>query len=133
MTELHASIRNLPMIRAAACMFALLAAPAFAAPPPDFGQLDAHQPPVQLLDTCQPPVLMLVTAVGTPLDWSPKDLSGTAAKLAQYSYDGAIDLKEWTLRMSGMPECRKMELLLRYDEPDVDSGYFVTQCVEIAP
>ena len=34
MTELHASIRNLPMIRAAACMFALLAAPAFAAPPP---------------------------------------------------------------------------------------------------
>ena len=33
MTELHASIRNLPMIRAAACMFALLAAPAFAAPP----------------------------------------------------------------------------------------------------
>ena len=84
-------------------------------------------------DACQSPVLLLVTAVGTPLDWSPKDLSGTAAKLAQYSYDGAIDLKEWTLRMSGMPECRKMELLLRYDEPDVDSGYFVTQCVEIAP
>ena len=123
MTELHASIRNLPMIRAAACMFALLAAPAFAAPPVALGQPDA----------CQSPVLLLVTAVGTPLDWSPKDLSGTAAKLAQYSYDGAIDLKEWTLRMSGMPECRKMELLLRYDEPDVDSGYFVTQCVEIAP